>query len=188
VVFLTSYQCKQEEQILERIDHLCIDDVGGKFEDHSILNDNLIERLGRLEDLMIRNLHGDAGSLRESLAQIPGQITKTITSALEKMQQQHADALAEVCETVRRAGQDHAQLVTLCLDRIEKNLANSLDKGNRDLLDALRKLNARLEAGSAAGKRPGGGVRGKKPKAGPAPEKSGDRIPEDDLPTETFHR
>lgn len=136
-VFCTSFQTKVEEQLLERIDHLSIDEVCGKFQEHSTINDGLVRRLLDMEEKLIDNVHGDRAELSRVLREdLPRLLSETLMNSFQAMMSEKENENDELRQEVVNAG----GYIIGEIGNARQKVTKTMDQGNKDILTALDKV------------------------------------------------
>ena len=162
VVLFMSFVQKGQEQLLEWIDHICIDEVCGSFQEHSTVNDELIRRLKSMEETLTKCMHGDRDKICQTLtAELPPNLAAAMATGLH-------EALAPVLKNTLgeaiRPGQEQAARLPQRLDELCKELGG------------LREILSRMEKEQEQGRRLLQDIA-----ANTAPEQSGDDCVTQDL-------
>jgi biopolymer transport protein ExbB/TolQ len=136
-VFYLSCLAKEEEQLLERIDYLCIAEVCGSFQEHSTVNDELLRRMTKIEEGLVENIHGDRAEIIRALVK---RLPPALAQALAAQSKSNQDELTRFIQAV---AEDMKQSVSVSTDTSMKLDAGTLQelrkiaKEHTTLLEAL---------------------------------------------------
>ncbi|GEM_PF-1252865 len=112
---------KRQEELLQRIDHLCIDDVCSLFQEHDAASENLIRTIEQSTERVLKGMHGDRAEVTRVIAEeFPSRMAQELDPMMQKIHQ----ALLEVHNQLGQMA--HALQAAGSGQEAQRNLANLL--------------------------------------------------------------
>jgi hypothetical protein len=120
-VFYMSFLLKRQEQLLQRIDNICIDGVGALFQEHSSASGELIRAFGENVEHLIRIMNGNRGAIETVLRrELPFLIANALQPVLDSATQSIGSRIDNVAET---GGENSVKLLS-GVERLHGSLAD----------------------------------------------------------------
>ena len=146
VLTIIAYFCMsvlqgKEEDLLSVTDHFCFDAVCILFQEHSSINDNVVERLQRLEEHLVDAMHGDRAVLVQALRD---DVPPAIATAFVRGLNESSDGLVLKAPALAEKLDDITAAIQKLQETIEKRPSDDGDAGKQedsdDPLDTLRTI------------------------------------------------
>jgi len=146
VVFYMSALLKREEQLLEKVDHLCFDGVCAIFREHSTASAEIVQALADKVDFIVDRNAGNRASVEQVLRhELPVLLSQQLTQLMQAIALQLAE-LSQVSRQLAAAQNAHNQIRQDVRDELARHLTpqlnalEQLNALNRDFLAQLKSI------------------------------------------------